>query len=67
MGRVVREGTYCTVVAYGPMVTGCEKAAEAAEKLCRSVESIDPRSLVPRDEARILASGKESGRCAVVY
>ena len=67
VGRVVREGTDCTVVAYGAMVAVCEKAAEASEKLGRSIEIIDPRTLVPLDEAMILASVKKTGRCVVVY
>ena len=66
-GRVVREGTDCTVVAYGAMIQVCEKAAEEAQKRGRSVEIIDPRTLVPLDEALILNSVKKTGRCILVY
>ncbi len=66
-GRVVREGKDVTVVAYGAMVAVCEKAAEEAQKHGRSVEIIDPRTLVPLDEAMILESVKKTGRCVVVY
>jgi 2-oxoisovalerate dehydrogenase E1 component beta subunit len=66
-GRVVREGTDCTIVAYGAMVPECEKAADEAEKLGRSIEIIDPRTLVPLDETIILESVKKTGRCVVVY
>ncbi|MEZ5963983.1 MAG: alpha-ketoacid dehydrogenase subunit beta [Planctomycetota bacterium] len=66
-GRVVREGTDVTVVAYGAMVSVCEKAADEAEKNGRSVEIIDPRTLVPLDETMILESVKKTGRCVVVY
>lgn len=66
-GRVVREGTDVTVVAYGAMVSICEKAAEEAQKRGRSIEIIDPRTLVPLDEPLILESVKKTGRCVVVF
>jgi 2-oxoisovalerate dehydrogenase E1 component beta subunit len=66
-GRIVRAGTDVTVVAYGAMVAVCEKAAEEAHKRGRSVEIVDPRTLVPLDEALILESVKKTGRCVVVY
>ena len=40
--------------AYGAMVPVCEKAADKAQELGKSVEIIDPRSLVPLDEDLIL-------------
>jgi 2-oxoisovalerate dehydrogenase E1 component beta subunit len=66
-GRVVREGSDVTVVAYGAMVSICEKAAVEAEKQGRSVEIIDPRTLVPLDEPLILDSVRKTGRCVVVF
>ena len=66
-GRVVREGTDVTVVAYGAMVSVCEKAADAAQQQGRSIEIIDPRTLVPLDERIILDSVRKTGRCVVVY
>jgi 2-oxoisovalerate dehydrogenase E1 component beta subunit len=66
-GRIVREGTDCTVVAWGAMVPVCEKAAVEAEKAGRSIEIIDPRTLVPLDERMILDSVRKTGRCVVVY
>ncbi len=66
-GRVVREGTDVTVVAYGSMVQICEKAAELAQEQGRSVEIIDPRTLVPLDEELIVGSVKKTGRCVLVY
>jgi pyruvate dehydrogenase E1 component beta subunit len=66
-GRVVREGTDVTIVAYGSMVGICEQAAEKAAELGRSVEIIDPRSLVPLDEELILESVRKTGRCVVVF
>jgi len=66
-GRVVREGTDCTIVAYGAMVELCEKAAKELEQRGRSIEIIDPRTLVPLDEDMILASVKKTGRLVTVY
>lgn len=66
-GRIVREGKDVTVVAYGSMVGICEKAAEEAQKKGWSVEIVDPRTLVPLDEAMIVESVKKTGRCVVVY
>jgi len=65
-GRVVREGSDCTVVSWGAMVTVCEKAAIEAEKQGRSIEIIDPRTLVPLDEDIILESVRKTGRCVIV-
>ncbi len=66
-GRIVREGTDCTVVAYGSMVGLCEKAAKEAAKQGKSIEIVDPRTLVPLDEQIILDSVKKTGRCVIVY
>ena len=66
-GRVVREGDDCTVVAYGSMVAICEKAADEAAKQGKSIEIVDPRTLVPLDESIIIESVKKTGRCVIVY
>ncbi|MHC5062839.1 MAG: alpha-ketoacid dehydrogenase subunit beta [Planctomycetota bacterium] len=66
-GRIVREGSDCTIVAYGAMVPVVEKAAAEAEKQGKSMEIIDPRSLVPLDEEMILESVKKTGRCVIVH
>jgi pyruvate dehydrogenase E1 component beta subunit len=66
-GRIVREGTDVTVVAYGSMVPVCEQAAEEMAKQGKSVEIVDPRTLVPLDEQMILDSVRKTGRCVVVY
>ena len=68
-GRVVREGSDCTVVAYGamvPVVREGRRRAWAGER-ASSIEIIDPRTLVPLDEEIILESVKKTGRCVVVY
>jgi 2-oxoisovalerate dehydrogenase E1 component beta subunit len=65
-GRVVREGTDCTVIAWGAMVPVAQKAAAAAESQGRSIEILDPRTLVPLDEPLLLESVKKTGRCVIV-
>lgn len=66
-GRIVREGTDCTVVAWGAMIEVCEKAADEFAKKGKSIEIVDPRTLVPLDEEIIVASVKKTGRFATVY
>lgn len=63
---VKREGRDATIVAIGAMVRPSLRAAEllAAEGI--SVEVIDPRSLVPLDEATIVASVARTGRLVLV-
>ena len=63
---VKREGTDLTIVAWGPMVHDCLKAADALRtKRGVSVEVIDLRSLVPLDLATVLRSVQKTGRCVV--
>jgi len=62
--RVAREGTDLTVVTYGAMV---HTALEATEDIDgASVEVIDLRSLVPLDEAAILASVRKTSKVLIV-
>jgi acetoin:2,6-dichlorophenolindophenol oxidoreductase subunit beta len=64
--EIVREGTRATVVAPGVMR---HRAMDAAEKLAAegiSIEVIDPRTLIPLDEATITDSVKKTGRLVVV-
>jgi pyruvate/2-oxoglutarate/acetoin dehydrogenase E1 component len=62
--RVAREGGDLTVVAYGAMV---HTALEATEDLDgASVEVLDLRSLVPLDEAAILASVRKTSKLLVL-
>jgi pyruvate dehydrogenase E1 component beta subunit len=66
--RLVQEGSELTIVTYGAMVDWCQKAAERlhAEEGA-SIEIVDLRSLVPLDEATILASLQKTGRVVVVH
>ncbi|GIG63737.1 alpha-ketoacid dehydrogenase subunit beta [Phytomonospora endophytica] len=65
--RVAREGTDCTVVAYGPMVRTCLDAATAAEADGRSLEVIDMRTLSPLDMEPVYDSVKRTGRLVIVH
>ena len=66
--RVLREGSDCTVVAYGPMVKVALDAAEAAaSEGIGSLEVIDLRTLVPLDEQTLIASASRTGRMVVVH
>jgi 2-oxoisovalerate dehydrogenase E1 component beta subunit len=65
--RVVRPGTDCTLVAYGPMMRTCLDAAVAAEDDGRSLEVIDLRSLSPLDMAPVFESVRRTGRMVVVH
>jgi 2-oxoisovalerate dehydrogenase E1 component beta subunit len=66
--KVLRDGEDLTLVAYGPMVKVALDAAEAAaEEGIGSLEVIDLRSLVPLDEAALVASASRTGRMVVVH
>jgi acetoin:2,6-dichlorophenolindophenol oxidoreductase subunit beta len=65
--RVHREGEDVTVVATGRLVHEALKAADEAEKDGVSVEVVDPRTLLPLDEERIVASVKKTNRCVVAH
>ena len=63
---IKREGGDITLVAWGPLVHDCLKAAEelkAGKNI--NAEVIDLRSLVPLDLETILRSVQKTGRCVV--
>ena len=64
VANLVREGDDVTVVAVGKMVLEAMKAADALRGEI-SVEVIDPRTIVPLDEERILNSIAKTGRLVV--
>ncbi len=64
---VLREGTDCTLVAYGPMVKTCLQAAQAAEEEGKNLEVIDLRSLSPLDLGALTRSVEKTGRMIVVH
>jgi pyruvate dehydrogenase E1 component beta subunit len=64
--KVLREGTDITLIATSSMRQVCEKAANMLSDDGISAEVIDPRTLVPLDEQRLLASVKKTSRAIVV-
>jgi len=65
--RVHREGEDVTVVAIGRLVHDALEAAKQAEAEGISVEVLDPRTLVPLDEAAIVASVQKTNRAVVAH
>jgi pyruvate dehydrogenase E1 component beta subunit len=64
--NIVREGSDVTLVATSSMRQVCEKAADMLIEDGISTEIIDPRTIVPLDEATILSSVKKTSRAIVV-
>jgi pyruvate dehydrogenase E1 component beta subunit len=65
--RVLRPGTDCTLVAYGPSVKTALAAAAAAEEDGYSVQVVDLRSLSPLDVETLRAAAAATGRMVVVH
>jgi len=65
--RLVREGADVSVFAYGAMIPPATEAAETLESEGISAEVIDLRSLVPLDEAAVIASVEKTGRAVIVH
>jgi pyruvate dehydrogenase E1 component beta subunit len=66
--RVVREGSDCTIVAYGAMVSKSLAAAEEASTDSGvEIEVLDLRSLVPLDLDGLASSVSRTGRAVVVH
>ena len=63
---VRRPGADVTLVAYGPCVPLALEAAEAAGEEGWDVEVVDVRSIVPFDDATVMASVRRTGRCVVL-
>ncbi len=64
--NVLREGSDVTLICTSSMRQICEKAAEMLEADGISAEVIDPRTIVPLDEATIIESVKKNSRAIVV-
>ena len=62
---VKRQGENVTVVAIGAMVPKTMAVASKLEKEGISIEVIDPRTLIPLDEATILASVEKTNKVVV--
>jgi 2-oxoisovalerate dehydrogenase E1 component beta subunit len=65
--RIVRQGTDCTVLAYGPTVKTAMQAAEAAAGDGVSIEVIDLRTLSPLDMPPVYESVRRTGRAVVTH
>jgi 2-oxoisovalerate dehydrogenase E1 component beta subunit len=65
--KVVREGRQVTVIAWSAMVTTALEAAAKGAAQGYDLEVIDLRTLVPFDEATILASVKKTSRVVIVH
>ena len=63
--RLAREGDDITLVAYGAMVSLCERAADVLADEA-SIEVLDVRTLKPLDEDALLASASKTGRVVIV-
>ncbi len=66
VGKVVREGSDITIVAYSNMVPRAVIAAEELAKEGINVEIVDPRTLVPLDVDIITTSVKKTGRAMIL-
>jgi 2-oxoisovalerate dehydrogenase E1 component beta subunit len=67
VGRVLREGTGCSVVTYGAMVARCLEAADQLAAHGIEVRVVDLRSLSPLDLDLLAACVSETGRVVVVH
>jgi pyruvate/2-oxoglutarate/acetoin dehydrogenase E1 component len=69
LGRaaVLREGGDLTLVGYGAATWLCLEAAEALERDGVAAEVVDLRTLVPYDEATVLASVRKTARAVIVH
>ena len=65
--RLVREGSDVSIFAYGAMIPLVESASETLAKEGISAEVLDLRTLVPLDEAAIVASAEKTGRVVIVH
>ena len=65
--QVRRAGTDATLVAYGPMVTTCLQAADAAREDGLDLEVIDLRTLSPLDLDPVYESVRRTGHLVVVH
>jgi 2-oxoisovalerate dehydrogenase E1 component beta subunit len=67
VARIARPGRHVTLIAWGSMVSICQKAAEKCAEDGIECEIVDCRTLVPLDETTILESVKKTGRAVIVY
>lgn len=66
-GKIVREGTDVTLIAWGAMISIAEKAAKLAAQKGISCEIIDLRTLYPIDRDIIANSVKKTTRAVIIH
>jgi 2-oxoisovalerate dehydrogenase E1 component beta subunit len=66
-GRVLRDGTDVTLIAYGSMVARIGEAAERLTEGGTSARVVDLRSLSPLDDDLLQRCAEETGRIVVVH
>lgn len=64
--NVVRKGTDLTIVATSTMVNHAAKVADELAKEGKSIEVIDPRTIVPLDMETIVKSVRKTGKLLIV-
>ncbi len=64
--HVAREGRHVTIVAVSIMVARAQVAADRLGEEGISVEIIDPRTILPLDEATVLRSVEKTGRLLIL-
>ncbi|MCI4366981.1 MAG: alpha-ketoacid dehydrogenase subunit beta [Thermoplasmata archaeon] len=67
VARLVRPGKDVSLFAYGAMVPVASQVAETLAPEGIDVEIIDLRTLVPLDEAAVLASVEKTGRAVILH
>ena len=65
--KILKEGSDCTLIGYGPTVATCLQAATFAAEDGVKLEVIDLRSLSPLDMNTLISSVKKTGRAVVVH
>ena len=65
--QVRRPGKHATIITYGPTVTTCMQAAEAARQDNLDLEVIDLRTLSPLDLDPVYESVRRTGHAVVVH
>lgn len=65
-GKIVREGSHVTLIAWAKMVQRAVDVANALAEEGIECEIIDPRSLRPLDEEMIFNSIRKTHRCVII-
>lgn len=66
-GRIEREGSDVSLIAYGAMLREVRRAADLLEDEGISVEVVDVRTLAPFDAETVVGSAAGTGRAVVIH